>query len=105
MKELVSSPERKQVMEEPTYDHFWKFHNKDNMDVHAVALIEQQAERIKELELAKTIGIQACDLLKERIKELGDYLIEFGQHEKGCLANISGTGEHCNCGFEQALKG
>ena len=55
-------------MEEPTYDHFWKFHNKDNMDVHAVALIEQQAERIKELELAKTIGIQACDLLKERIE-------------------------------------
>ena len=57
-------------MEEPTYDHFWKFHNKDNMDVHAVALIEQQAERIKELELAKTIGIQACDLLKEQIEEL-----------------------------------
>jgi len=27
-------------------------------------------ERIKELETAKTIGIQACDLLKERIKEL-----------------------------------
>ena len=32
------------------YDHFWKFHNKDNMDVHAVKLIEQQAKRIKELE-------------------------------------------------------
>ena len=32
------------------YDHFWKFHNKDNMDVHAVRLIEQQAEQIAELE-------------------------------------------------------
>jgi len=32
------------------YKHFWKYHSKDNMDVHAVRLIEQQAERIKELE-------------------------------------------------------
>jgi len=28
------------------------------------------AERIEELELAKIIGIRACDLLKERIEEL-----------------------------------
>jgi hypothetical protein len=27
-------------------------------------------ERIKDLEIAKTIGIQACDLLKEQIEEL-----------------------------------
>ena len=66
MKELVSSPERKQVMEEPTYDHFWKFHNKDNMDVHAVALIEQQAERIKELE---GVNKKLKDLLKEEVDD------------------------------------
>jgi hypothetical protein len=40
------------------------------MDIHAVKLIEWQDERIAELEIAKTIGIQACDLLKERIEEL-----------------------------------
>jgi len=33
-------------------------------------ILRLKAERIKELELAKTIGIQACDLLKERIEEL-----------------------------------
>lgn len=32
------------------YDEFWKFHNKTNMDKHAVTLIERQAERIEELE-------------------------------------------------------
>ena len=31
-------------------------------------------ERIKELEIAKTIGIQACDLLKEQIEQLEDAL-------------------------------
>lgn len=31
---------------------------------------KQQAKRIKELEFAKTIGIQACDLLREQITEL-----------------------------------
>jgi len=33
------------------YDNFWKFHNKDDMDVHAVRLIEQlqaENERLKE---------------------------------------------------------
>ena len=39
-------------------------------DFNAEIEISKQAERIKELELAKTIGIQACDLLKERIEEL-----------------------------------
>ena len=89
---------------------------------------EFSTERIEELELAKTIGIQACDLLKERtkeleaeigeyaglkvhnqqverIKELKDYLVEFGDHKCGCLAIATNNKEHCTCGFEQALKG
>lgn len=36
------------------YDHFWKFHNKDNMDVHTVKFIENQAKRIKNLEAELT---------------------------------------------------
>ena len=31
------------------YDEFWKFHNKTNMDKHAISLIENQAKQIKEL--------------------------------------------------------
>ncbi len=40
--------------------------------------------------------------LQERIKELEDYLLEFGGHKNHCLANIAK--EHCNCGFEEALN-
>ena len=43
------------------YDHFWKYHNKDNMDVHAVKLIEVQAERITELE---TVIRKCIDAMK-----------------------------------------
>ena len=32
------------------YKDFWKYHNKDNMDKHAVELIESQAGRIQDLE-------------------------------------------------------
>lgn len=31
------------------YDHFWKFHNSDNMDVHAVKLIENLEAENKRL--------------------------------------------------------
>jgi hypothetical protein len=34
------------------YNHFWKYHNKDNMDIHAVQLIESQHKQIKDLEAA-----------------------------------------------------
>ena len=27
------------------YDHFWKYHNKTNIDIHAVELIELQEKR------------------------------------------------------------
>ena len=43
--------------------------------------------------------------LKERIAELEDYLIEFGVHKFECVANMTGTEEHCNCGLAKALKG
>jgi len=55
---------------------------------------------------AREIGIQACDTLEaakdERIEELEELLIEYGNHKEGCIANT--VGNHCNCGFEQALK-
>ena len=47
------------------YDYFWKFHNKNNMDVHTVKLIEQQAKRIEELEA--TIK-NVCDLITKEGK-------------------------------------
>lgn len=31
------------------YDHFWKYHNKDNMDVHAVMLIRSLEAKNKRL--------------------------------------------------------
>ena len=59
------------------YDIFWKYHNKENMDVHAVKRIKHQAERIKELE-AKNKAIlcraeaaeEDWQSAEERIKEL-----------------------------------
>lgn len=45
------------------------------------------------------------DILTKRIKELEDYLIEFGEHKCGCLAITTNKKEHCTCGFEQAMKG
>jgi len=61
------------------YDFFWKFHNKDNMDIHAVKLIKWQAEQIKSLEagqldFAKEMSRIHKDKIK-RIKELEDCLI------------------------------
>ena len=34
------------------YDHFWKYHNKTNMDIHAVELIELQEKRNDKLKRA-----------------------------------------------------
>ena len=59
------------------YDIFWKYHNKENMDVHAVKLIENQAERIKELEAKNKAILCRAEAAEEdwqsaekRIKEL-----------------------------------
>ena len=89
-------------------------------------------KQIAELEIAKTIGIQACDLLKERIeelevgalqvvadsnklqleaadkiKELVAKLKEYGKHKESCayVQGLRGSSIiDCDCGFEQALK-
>ena len=105
--------------------------NKDKNDTisdlqHTVSILKQQnftlTERIKELEANngklniilyhRENGLSHPDFKSEikiskqaeQIEELEDYLIEFGKHKRGCLANIT-NGEHCTCGFEQALKG
>lgn len=39
-------------------------------------LLLEAVKRIEELDTAKKIGIQACDLLKERIEELGVELLD-----------------------------
>jgi len=66
------------------YDNFWKFHNKNDMDVHAVRLIEQlQAEN----------------------KRLKEALRIYGQHTKECHDERYPEAWHCTCGLEQALKG
>jgi len=50
------------------YDHFWKYHNKTNMDIHAVELIELQEKRNAKLkEFIRTVikvhcwGIEEID--------------------------------------------
>ena len=62
--------------------------------------IEKLQERIEELETAKTIGIQACDLLKERIEELGTILKEFADAPQ-CMHVPNWVVIKC----EKALKG
>ena len=55
-------------------------------------------QRIEELEIAKTIGIQACDLLKERIEELEEQLDDYHNTEKFVLGDDCPTDEnHCGC--------
>lgn len=62
-------------------------------------------KRIEELETAKTIGIQACDLLKERIKELEE--IYLGQIRVVARSRITYKEkvERMVTLAEQALKG
>ena len=43
--------------------------------------------------------------LEKRIKELEDYLIEFGVHKFECVANTTWSEKDCNCGLAKALKG
>lgn len=64
-------------------------------------------ERTKELEaeIGEYAGLKVHNQQVERIKELKDYLVEFGDHKCGCLAIATNNKEHCTCGFEQALKG
>jgi len=61
VRDYIEEVERLKVLEEVISDNV-----KDD--------IKKLQERIKELELAKTMGIQACDLLNERIKELEEII-------------------------------
>ncbi len=70
------------------------------------------AKKITELEAElaneKTVAAKAytaCGNYQQRITEIEDYLIEFGDHKYKCLAIATNNKEHCTCGFEQALKG
>jgi len=99
VKKIKENDELKERIEELTKDLDELTGNLDaecRISQMLLANKKKQAKRIKELETAKTIGIQACDLLKDRIEELEDVIEKIrlisGCHQPPWLSSVNVMG-------------
>lgn len=74
----------------------YSYESKDRKD-EIVKWLDEAIESSKQLQ-ARNAELEAEN------KELREALEKYGVHKVNCIANMTGTHKHCNCGLDQALQ-